>query len=103
MVERLEADNEALAAQQRSTWTAAPLSDPTVVVSAATWQRKYEQAAARVEQLELEVERQALRGGYNPVDTKVIHFRQNPLQAAVEREEKQMGETRRENEALKAR
>ena len=101
-MEHLEADNEALAAQQRSTGTAASLSDPTVV-SEATWQRKYEQAVARVEQLELEVERQALRGGYNPVDTKVIHFRQNPLQAAVEREERQVGETRRENEALKAR
>jgi hypothetical protein len=99
MVEQLEANNEALAAQ-RPAASGAAASDSAAV---ATWQLKYEQAAARVEQLELEVERQSIRGGYNPLDTKVIHFKYNPLRAAVEKEERSVGEIKRENEALKAR
>ena len=36
------------------------------------------------ENLELELERRAIQGDYNPTDTKVLHFRNNPLQQASE-------------------
>jgi hypothetical protein len=106
MVDDLIAENEELAA--RLSPISAPATqtlrhDEAAAARIAEWKLKHEEAAARVEQLELELEQQTLRGGFNPANTKVLHFRQNPLRAALEKEELRLAEIQRENEALKAR
>jgi hypothetical protein len=57
----------------------------------------------QVEELELELEQQILRGGLLPPDTRVLHFKHNPLSAALEKDARQTADILRENEALKAR
>ena len=54
-------------------------------------------------QLELELERRAIKGDFNPTDTKVIHFLNNPTSTAVEKRAAEMSELAKENTALKAR
>ena len=54
-------------------------------------------------QLELELERRAIKGDFNPTDTKVIHFLNNPTSRAVEKRAAEMSELVNENTALKAR
>jgi hypothetical protein len=56
-----------------------------------------------VEELELELEQQILRGFLLPPDTRVVHFKHNPLSAALEKDARQTADILRENEALKAR
>ncbi len=75
MIEALEAENEALAARGPTSAIAATSSDQPAAgtsSSAICWQRKYEEAKARADRLELEVERIVLRGGHNPLDTKAV-------------------------------
>ena len=55
------------------------------------------------ENLELELERRAIKGDFNPADTKVLHFTNNPTAQAVEKRAAQMSELLTENTALKAR
>lgn len=55
------------------------------------------------EKLELELERRAIKGDFNPADTKVLHFTNNPTAQAVEKRAAQMSELLTENTALKAR
>jgi len=55
------------------------------------------------ERLEAEIERRAIKGDFNPVDTKVIHFTNNPTAQAVEKRAGQISELTSENTALKAR
>ena len=57
----------------------------------------------QVEELELELEQQILRGSLLPPDTRVVHFKHNPLSAALEKDARQTADILRENEALKAR
>jgi hypothetical protein len=57
----------------------------------------------QVEELELELEQQILRGSLLPPDTRVVHFKNNPLSAALEKDARQTADILRENEALKAR
>ena len=110
MIEQLEATNEelALVAAKR------PIPSQDILPAAAVkleeepaaieWQRKYEKAAARLEELEMEMARASLRGAYvNPADTMVLHFKQNPFSSALEMEEKRRTDILQENEALKAR
>lgn len=54
-------------------------------------------------QLELELERRAIKGDFNPTDTKVIHFLNNPTSTAVEKRAAEMSELVKDNTALKAR
>jgi len=55
------------------------------------------------ENLQYELERRAMKGDYNPSDTKVLHFKNNPLQQAAEEHESQLNKIQTENESLKAR
>ena len=55
------------------------------------------------ERLEVELERRAIKGDFDPVDTKVLHFTNNPTAQAVEKRAAQMSEVTTENTALKAR
>lgn len=55
------------------------------------------------ENLESELERRAIKGDFNPADTKVLHFTNNPTAQAVEKRAAQMSELLTENTALKAR
>jgi len=52
---------------------------------------------------ELELERRAIKGDFNPADTKVLHFQQNPMSMAVERQRQEAENLQEENSALKAR
>lgn len=58
---------------------------------------------AEKESLELELERRAIQGDYNPVDTKVLHFKNNPMQQASEEHAKSLNKLEGENESLKTR
>ena len=58
---------------------------------------------AEKENLELELERRAIQGDYNPTDTKVLHFRNNPLQQASEEHSANVAKLQTENESLKTR
>merc|ERR1712106_302210 len=44
------------------------------------------------EKLEVELERRAIKGDFDPVDTKVLHFTNNPTAQAVEKRAAQMSE-----------
>ena len=55
------------------------------------------------ENLELELERRAIQGDYNPTDTKVLHFRNNPLQQASEDHSNNVAKLLTENEGLRTR
>eukprot|EP00092_Neocalanus_flemingeri_P033116 GFUD01036011.1.p1 GENE.GFUD01036011.1~~GFUD01036011.1.p1 ORF type:complete len:782 (+),score=288.73 GFUD01036011.1:56-2401(+) len=55
------------------------------------------------ERLDAELERRSIKGDFNPADTKVIHFSNNPTAQAVEKRAAQMSELVTENTALKAR
>ena len=55
------------------------------------------------EKLESELERRSIKGDFNPMDTKVIHFTNNPTALAIEKRAAQMSELTSENIALKAR
>jgi len=58
---------------------------------------------AEKESLELELERRAIQGDYNPTDTKVLHFKNNPLQQASEEHSTNVVKLQSENESLKTR
>ena len=60
-------------------------------------------ALAQKEALELELERRAIQGDYNPTDTKVLHFRNNPLQQATEEHSQRLSKLQGDNESLKTR
>ena len=49
------------------------------------------------------MERRSIKGDFNPVDTKVIHFTNNPTAQAIEKRANQFSELASENIALKAR
>merc|ERR1719508_315362 len=55
------------------------------------------------ERPEAEFERRAIKGDFDPADTKVIHFTNNPTAQAVEKRAAQLSELVTENTALKAR
>ena len=55
------------------------------------------------EKLEMELERRAIKGDFNPTDTKVLHFKNNPTAVAVDKRAAEMSELLNENSALKAR
>merc|ERR1719384_2433970 len=55
------------------------------------------------ENLELELERRAIQGDYDPTDTKVLHFRNNPLQQATEEHSLRLSKLQGDNESLKTR
>jgi len=67
------------------------------------WKNKLQQLEEKNEKLELELERRAIKGDYNPADTKVLHFVNNPTAVAVEKRAAELGELLNENTALKAR
>lgn len=60
-------------------------------------------ALSQKEALELELERRAIQGDYNPTDTKVLHFRNNPLQQATEEHSLRLSKLQGDNESLKTR
>ena len=53
--------------------------------------------------LEYEMERRSMRGDYDPRETKVLHFKNNPMSQAVEERDRDWEELQKENDALKAR
>ena len=57
----------------------------------------------RNEKLLTELERRAIKGDFDPVETKVIHFSNNPFASAVDKRAREMSELELENTALKAR
>ena len=65
--------------------------------------RELSHKEALCERYELELERRAIKGDFNPADTKVIHFQQNPMSMAVERRRLEAEQLQEENTALKAR
>jgi len=58
---------------------------------------------AKVEELETQLELRALRGDYNPDETRVLHFINNPMDNATKRREVDLETLKTENVALKAR
>jgi mitotic spindle assembly checkpoint protein MAD1 len=54
-------------------------------------------------ELELELERRAIKGDFSPADTKVLHFTNNPMAQAVERQGQEVVELYKERDSLKAR
>ena len=60
-------------------------------------------ALAQKEALELELECRAIQGDYNPTDTKVLHFRNNPMQQATEEHSLRLSKLQGDNESLKTR
>eukprot|EP00088_Acartia_fossae_P051483 TRINITY_DN5782_c0_g1_i5.p1 TRINITY_DN5782_c0_g1~~TRINITY_DN5782_c0_g1_i5.p1 ORF type:complete len:834 (+),score=271.91 TRINITY_DN5782_c0_g1_i5:57-2504(+) len=59
--------------------------------------------STKVEQLEMELEQRAIRGDYNPDETRVLHFAANPFATAVKQREVDVTALQAENTALKAR
>ena len=57
----------------------------------------------RNQRLVNELERRAIRGDFDPVDTKVLHFSNNPFASAVDKRSRERTELLNENSALKAR
>ncbi|XP_068251184.1 mitotic spindle assembly checkpoint protein MAD1-like [Palaemon carinicauda] len=55
------------------------------------------------EVLEGRIENLTLKGDYDPTTTKVLHFKNNPLSAAIESRETQLETLQKENEALRER
>ena len=53
--------------------------------------------------LEHQLEGRAIRGEYDPADTKVLHFTNNPTVQAVVRREQEVAEVARERDGLRAR
>ena len=58
---------------------------------------------AEKENLQYELERRAIQGDYNPLDTKVLHFKHNPMQQATEEHKNNLAKLQDENDRLKAR
>jgi len=58
---------------------------------------------ARVDELEQQLELKALRGDYNPDETRVLHFINNPMDNATKRREVDIETLKTENVALKTR
>jgi len=56
-----------------------------------------------VERLNMELERRAIKGDFNPADTMVLHFHNNPTSQAVAKKAQEMTELGTENKALKTR
>jgi len=65
--------------------------------------KEKEELLERVEQLELQLEQRAIKGDFNPDETRVLHFASNPFDNAVKRREVDLEELKAENAALKAR
>ena len=57
----------------------------------------------RNQRLLTELERRAIKGDFDPAETKVIHFSNNPFASAVDKRAREMTELELENAALKAR
>ena len=57
----------------------------------------------RNERLEMELERRALKGDFDPTVAKVLHFTTNPTAQAIQKRESQVSELLNENTTLKAR
>ena len=57
----------------------------------------------RNQKLLTELERRAIKGDFDPVETKVLHFSNNPFSSAVDKRAREMSELESENTALKAR
>ena len=57
----------------------------------------------RNQRLLTELERRAIKGDFDPAETKVIHFSNNPFASAVDKRAREMAELDSENAALKAR
>jgi len=66
-------------------------------------QEKIRVLEKRNEELQAEVERGSIRGSIVAPDTKILHLRSNPASQAGERRQRELAETREENEALRAR
>merc|ERR1719376_1024887 len=64
---------------------------------------RLEKAVREREELEIQLERRAIRGDYDPTDTKVLHFRQNPTDLAREEHAVTMEKLQSENDSLRAR
>merc|ERR1719445_1175514 len=67
------------------------------------WKNRVQNLEEKNEKLELELERRAIKGDFNPTDTKVLHFVNNPTAVAVEKRAAELGELLNENNALKTR
>ena len=57
----------------------------------------------RNQRLLTELERRAIKGDFDPAETKVIHFSNNPFASAVDKRAREMTELELENASLKAR
>merc|ERR1719400_3033407 len=57
----------------------------------------------RNQRLLSELERRAIKGDFDPAETKVLHFSNNPFASAVDKRAREMAELESENTALKAR
>ena len=65
--------------------------------------KAYEQMEESRDAMKDEMDRRALRGDYNPEETRVLHYRNNPNAQAVGQREEDFKNLQNENEALKAR
>ena len=68
-----------------------------------TMEKRLNAVLTEKENLEHELERRAIQGDYNPTDTKVLHFRNNPMQQATEEHAQTLSKLHNENESLKTR
>lgn len=57
----------------------------------------------RNQRLLSELERRAIKGDFDPAETKVLHFSNNPFASAVDKRAREMAELESENAALRAR
>jgi len=55
------------------------------------------------EDLKLKIEKGSITGSVVPEDTKILHFKNNPVSQAIEKRQQDVGLLQTENEALKAR
>ena len=94
MIDMLEEDREGNSAPITVVDNSAEVSEARIKIQSLTEKNL---------QLELELERRAIKGDFNPTDTKVIHFLNNPTSVAVEKRAAEMSELLNENTALKAR
>jgi len=62
-----------------------------------------DRAREEKEDLKYELERRAIKGDYDPTDTKVLHFRQNPTEVARGEHSASLDKLQSENDRLKAR
>ena len=99
------ADHEALMAGTSSEKTKTVSEEELLKVKAAMseLENRLNTVMTEKENLELELERRAIQGDYNPGDTKVLHFKNNPLQQASEEHSTNVARLQSENESLKTR